>query len=299
MNKTLNREKKNAQPSMVRSAHAEAQAWRGRPLRESGELMFWISPWVELVYGKIAMADHRVDTVAGLLAYAAAFANREEVQPGLRFAPDDDARLLEYVQREIQPERLEQRRQELCTLLRAAVQGPSNPDEPDFVKQPQEFLDDILKRIGEPKDGRVTSMMSLDRGFGFRVYIKAHHPDAFIAVLAERLLNEKHRKLLAICKKCGRFFVVEQTMGRPRNIYCGDKCMDEADSVGSAARQRESYKRRRATQILIEQWTGRAPAQDKVRDAIKRAFKADPAATAGQLAKSATTLLHSGRRSQK
>lgn len=155
----------------------------------------------------------------------------------------------------------------------------------------------MLKRV----EGRIEWKLSLDRGIGWRVCGVVNEPEGFVAVITSLLLNKEHREFLGQCrnKKCGRFFVVERGEGKPRTIYCGDDCMLKANAAGSAARQRDRYKRRRAADLLVEGWHGRLPTEESIKSAIRGAFKTDPAATAEQLAKSATALLHSGRRSQK
>jgi predicted RNA-binding Zn ribbon-like protein len=264
----------------------EAVYWRRHPLAAPGAL-FWIEARLEAVFGKIAMSDHRTDNVPGLLTYAATFANGEEVaQRSSGSAPD------EAILPELESERVEARRLELRSLLHAAVSGSL-----EFEEQPDEFLESLLKQMG---DSSITWMTSLDRGIGWRVYGRVKEPGAFIAVIATLLLNKEQRQLLGECQnpKCSRFFLVERTEGKPRKLYCGEDCMRAVNDAGSAARQRSRYKRQKAAEMLVERWHGRAPAGSDVRKFVLQAFHAQPDALAEQLAEHATVLLKNSRRNK-
>jgi hypothetical protein len=66
------------------------------------------------------------------------------------------------------------------------------------------------------------------------------------------------------------------------------------NAEGSAARQRDRYKRRRAGEMVIEGWRGRPPSE-AIKLAVKQAFKQHPDATAEQLAAHARVILKSER----
>jgi len=251
----------------------EAVFWRSHPLAASG-VMFWVSQYVELVYGKITLGGHRTDTVGGLLQYASAFANREETQFLPRFISEHDERKLQAIRPDLEEAKLTERREELRRLLRAAVHGPSAPDDPDFGVQSDAFLQSVLARTKG-----IEWMMSLDRNIGWRVYGVVNDCEGFIAVVTSVLLHGSQRKLLGQCGKCARFFIVERAEGKPRTLYCRKECMTAANADGGAVRQRDRYKRNCAAALLIE--GGYGPVVS--RDAVKQAFKNHPTSTADQL----------------
>lgn len=268
-----------------------AKFWRSHPLSGNGS-MFWISPWVELVYGRITIADHRTDTVPHLLNYAAAFANGEEAQFSLRFAPDNDKKKLEAIEQEVRPDRLAARRAELKQLLRVAVRGPSEPDDPDFENQSVEFLESVNQRA----DKRIEWILSLERNVGWQMIGTVNECDGFVALVTSLLLAKTNRQYLGQCGHCERFFIVESTEGKPRKRYCSDNCMLATNAKGSADRQRQRYKRNCAGAILLDKWAGRAPSDEVITQAVRRVSKEYPDATAEHLAERAQALISSDRK---
>ena len=272
--------------------HGQAAYWRSHPLAGPGAL-FIVSEYVEQVYGRVVAADHRLDNAGGILKYAAAFVNREEVQfrPRALVGSVADDKKLAAILPELQEERLSARRVELRRLLRAAVRGPAALDDPDFENQSDKLLEGIVKQT----EGRIEWKLSLDRNVGWRVFGIVNECDGFVAVVTSLLLSKKHRELLGQCRKCQRFFPVEHTEGKPRRLYCTDECMNSVNAADGTARQRDRYKRIRAVALFIERH-GRSPNEDAIKQAIKQAFKDHPGATVEQLADYAKALIQTSRK---
>jgi hypothetical protein len=276
----------------------EAVFWRSRPL-SAGSLGFLVHPYLEYLYGRIAMDNRRINSTRGLLDYVVAFANHEEHQllpRWIRAERDDDEHALAMLP-ELSDEAVEKRRDEMRSILRAAVTPSGGLN---LKEQPDDLLESISDRI---KAG-IEWTISIDRNAGFRTVGLVRSPDAFVGVILGLLLDEKHRGMLGHCRNgdCvggGRLFMVEHTDGTPRHLYCSDDCMLTVNAKGNAARKRESYKRRRATEILIEGWRGRAPDDDTVKKAIKQAFKNNPHDTAEQLAERAKAIIKAAPRGKK
>jgi hypothetical protein len=266
-----------------------AAFWRRRVLGVPGAA-FQPSAHAQLIYGSVLLGAHRLGTPIELLRYVIAFANgRENRLPigAIAFPPDDEK--LAAVLPELEPERLEARRKEMRALLGAASRGAA-----EFVKPPQQLLDATVKHAG-----RIDWAVSLERGTGWRVLGTLSDPDTLVAVVTGMLLHEKVRQMIGLCghPACERepiFIVQRGTGGRARELYCSDACMMAANVQQAARRQRDLYKRNKATDMLVGE--GRAPTRDAAKEAVRQVFKADPDATAEELANKAKALLQSARK---
>jgi hypothetical protein len=272
----------------------KAVFYRPRPLVVGG-VGFLIHRYLEALYGKIELGDQRVDTVKGLLDYVTDFANHTEVQflPRTIWASSTEDSGAQALLRELSAERVEARRTEMLTVLRAAVHGPAVADDLDFSNQPEHLIRQILDLAKQ-----VNWIMSLDRDVGWRSYGVIQTADAFVSVVMSVLLDEKSRSLLCQCRnsQCGKFFAidVERTEDKPRKLYCGAECMHAVNAAGSAARQRDRYKRNRAADILA----AKGYRSVATRAAVKQVFKVHPTATAEQLAAYAKALVQTGRKAK-
>lgn len=247
----------------------------------AGDLRYYVHPHLEHIYGRVDLGAHRLDSPGGFLRYACAFANEEESAfRAVVWAetPADEERA-KAILPELTPDQVETRRAEIRQILDAAVHGGSTAF--DFERQPEELLQSVNKR----RERGIDWIVSVDRGVGDRVYGKIWLPDAFVSALMSMLLNEKHRAMLCRCRYdgCQRFFVAEQKGKKPRTEYCSDECMDNVNAAGSAARQRDRYKRQRAVGVLLEKHR-RTLKAETAKQAVKQAFKSHRDASAEQLA---------------
>lgn len=250
-------------------------ARRNNPLQTNGAF-FYFAQDIEPVLGNISFAGQHLANVRGLIGYACKFANREELAFMSRYAKATE-------------KEIERVRDEIRGLLCVAVHGPKSKSDPDLVKQPDELLQAILERT---QAHAIEWKMSLDRGGGWRAYGVVGTPDGFVAVLMALLLDPAHREMFSQCrnKTCSHFFLIEMTGGRARSRYCSKTCRQQADISSSAARQRVSYKRRRAAALLIQKY-GRIADEVAVNRAVRAAVQSHPEATPAQVAEFARKTL--------
>lgn len=271
-------------PAIKQVPSEQANFWRAHPLR-AGTVSFWVHQYLEPLFGKVALADRRVDTVRGLLEYAVAFANHTELQSLPRriqvHGDENDPKALAILA-QLSEDRVEAWRTRVNQILRAAIEGSDTAD---------------LQSILSMTEGQIEWRVSLDRNIGWHSFGVIRGPDAFCAVVMSLLLLPQNRVHLRRCahSTCDKLFLVECNGGPPRRRHCSNECMEAVNKQGNAGRARDRYKRLRAADLFLGKF-GRVAKPGRIEQAIKQAFRDDPDLPADQLAVRAKAILHAERR---
>ncbi len=249
-----------------------------------GTDLFHLPDFLKQAYGDTSGYD--LSDKAGLLRYVVDFVNRPEPktsmtkgipEPPYKRDPGHHVHITVVGSRSFGKTRLRQ-------LLHDAVHRTKHSE-----KEEETFISDLRQHVAG-----MTWMQRLDgasQALLHHAFI--HNAEQFYALVAFLLVNEDYRQLVAQCRyePCSTFFLIEtheRARGRPMRVYCSSKCRRLAHSEGSAARQN----RRRAKLLLVKDG---CPREDSY-DAVERAFKKHPDATAKQLAEHAKQIISRSRK---
>jgi hypothetical protein len=233
---------------------------------EWGGALFHFHPSLN-AYGDVSKYD--LSSVVGLLKLVIDFVNRPQPK-------------LSYAQIQAGGVQMPRGRDGLRQLLHAAVHGGN----PDLANPSQEFLEKIREQASN-----IHWMHRLERASGgveWRHHASISDAEAFHTLIASLLMSQENRALLAQCRHCGKFFVVQAPLkGRPQTRYDTEDCRKAANDAGAGARQIARRARLAAMNIL----RGGKASRTTMAAAVKQAQLAHPDATAEDIARHAKEIM--------